>query len=251
MLNKAPPTPPRAGIKASLRNHPTPNPCMHLCLLSQSATDPNKYPTRACETLIVTHDVLKNTHGNGPLSPPFIESLLCKHRCASPPQRERARALRRGRLDERVGALNTDRWGSRSSRSFNWSASSHLSRQEQSNRQDDQSNTSGAPAGSDFHLCQIHPKPGWTYEDDPGTGQVQYTSPTDFNTFDSLLLSCRRFRNEPPVGPGGLHSQDPSMTVRADINGRYGNRLYAYEPTDMGLLLSNMEKAKKLLKSEL
>uniref|UniRef100_A0A3P9L9J3 Anterior gradient 2, protein disulphide isomerase family member n=1 Tax=Oryzias latipes TaxID=8090 RepID=A0A3P9L9J3_ORYLA len=28
---------------------------------------------------------------------------------------------------------------------------------------------------------------------------------------------------------------DPSMTVRADINGRYGNRLYAYEPTDMGL----------------
>uniref|UniRef100_A0A3P9HP37 Anterior gradient 2 n=1 Tax=Oryzias latipes TaxID=8090 RepID=A0A3P9HP37_ORYLA len=28
---------------------------------------------------------------------------------------------------------------------------------------------------------------------------------------------------------------DPSMTVRADINGRYGNRLYAYEPTDMSL----------------
>ncbi|XP_023815936.1 anterior gradient protein 2 homolog [Oryzias latipes] len=44
---------------------------------------------------------------------------------------------------------------------------------------------------------------------------------------------------------------DPSMTVRADINGRYGNRLYAYEPTDMGLLFSNMEKAKKLLKAEL
>lgn len=71
-------------------------------------------------------------------------------------------------------------------------------------------------------------------------------------------------------------SADPSMTVRADINGRYGNRLYAYEPTDMGLcewiflffllffpqnaflytqifssVFSNMEKAKKLLKSEL
>uniref|UniRef100_A0A3P9J6A1 Anterior gradient 2 n=1 Tax=Oryzias latipes TaxID=8090 RepID=A0A3P9J6A1_ORYLA len=44
---------------------------------------------------------------------------------------------------------------------------------------------------------------------------------------------------------------DPSMTVRADINGRYGNRLYAYEPTDMSLLFSNMEKAKKLLKAEL
>ncbi|XP_068560498.1 anterior gradient protein 2 homolog [Cebidichthys violaceus] len=44
---------------------------------------------------------------------------------------------------------------------------------------------------------------------------------------------------------------DPSMTVRADIGGRYSNRLYAYEPTDVPLLKSNMVKAKKLLKSEL
>nr|CAG5958718.1 unnamed protein product [Menidia menidia] len=44
---------------------------------------------------------------------------------------------------------------------------------------------------------------------------------------------------------------DPSMTVRADINGRYANRLYAYEPSDITLLKSNMQKAKKLLKSEL
>ncbi|XP_028672851.1 anterior gradient protein 2 homolog [Erpetoichthys calabaricus] len=44
---------------------------------------------------------------------------------------------------------------------------------------------------------------------------------------------------------------DPTLTVRADITGRYGNRLYAYEPADIGLLASNMEKAKKLLKSEL
>uniref|UniRef100_A0A3Q3FCE6 Anterior gradient 2 n=1 Tax=Labrus bergylta TaxID=56723 RepID=A0A3Q3FCE6_9LABR len=40
---------------------------------------------------------------------------------------------------------------------------------------------------------------------------------------------------------------DPSMTVRADIVGPYGNRLYAYEPQD----LDSMEKAKKLLKVEL
>ncbi|XP_042362759.1 anterior gradient protein 2 homolog [Plectropomus leopardus] len=44
---------------------------------------------------------------------------------------------------------------------------------------------------------------------------------------------------------------DPTMTVRADINGRYSNRMYAYEPNDLRLLKSNMEKAKKLLKSEL
>ncbi|XP_034401147.1 anterior gradient protein 2 homolog [Cyclopterus lumpus] len=44
---------------------------------------------------------------------------------------------------------------------------------------------------------------------------------------------------------------DPTMTVRADIVGRYSNRMYAYEPLDIKLFKSNMEKAKKLLKSEL
>uniref|UniRef100_A0A8C8VFM6 Anterior gradient 2, protein disulphide isomerase family member n=1 Tax=Pelusios castaneus TaxID=367368 RepID=A0A8C8VFM6_9SAUR len=44
---------------------------------------------------------------------------------------------------------------------------------------------------------------------------------------------------------------DPSLTVRADITGRYSNRLYAYEPTDISLLYSNMQKALKLLKTEL
>ncbi|XP_047461167.1 anterior gradient protein 2 homolog [Mugil cephalus] len=44
---------------------------------------------------------------------------------------------------------------------------------------------------------------------------------------------------------------DPTMTVRADITGRYANRMYAYEPSDIKLLTTNMAKAKKLLKSEL
>ncbi|XP_005997589.1 anterior gradient protein 2 homolog [Latimeria chalumnae] len=43
---------------------------------------------------------------------------------------------------------------------------------------------------------------------------------------------------------------DPSLTVRADISGRYSNRLYAYEPGDIQLLYENMIKAKKLLKTE-
>uniref|UniRef100_A0A663F037 Uncharacterized protein n=1 Tax=Aquila chrysaetos chrysaetos TaxID=223781 RepID=A0A663F037_AQUCH len=37
-----------------------------------------------------------------------------------------------------------------------------------------------------------------------------------------LLISCTFF---PP--------QDPSMTVRADLTGKYGNRMYAYEPEDI------------------
>lgn len=44
---------------------------------------------------------------------------------------------------------------------------------------------------------------------------------------------------------------DPSLTVRADITGRYSNRLYAYEPSDTALLHDNMKKALKLLKTEL
>ncbi|XP_060639419.1 anterior gradient protein 2 homolog [Anolis sagrei] len=44
---------------------------------------------------------------------------------------------------------------------------------------------------------------------------------------------------------------DPSLTVRADITGRYSNRLYAYEPSDVALLKSNMNKALTLLKTEL
>uniref|UniRef100_A0A7N5K4V5 Anterior gradient protein 2 homolog n=1 Tax=Ailuropoda melanoleuca TaxID=9646 RepID=A0A7N5K4V5_AILME len=44
---------------------------------------------------------------------------------------------------------------------------------------------------------------------------------------------------------------DPSLTVRADITGRYSNRLYAYEPQDAALLYSNMQKALHLLKTEL
>ncbi|KAG5843181.1 hypothetical protein ANANG_G00185760 [Anguilla anguilla] len=44
---------------------------------------------------------------------------------------------------------------------------------------------------------------------------------------------------------------DPSMTVRADITGRYSNRMYAYEPSDIGLLIENMQKALKPIKGEL
>ncbi|XP_072365276.1 anterior gradient protein 2 homolog [Scyliorhinus torazame] len=44
---------------------------------------------------------------------------------------------------------------------------------------------------------------------------------------------------------------DPSLTVRADIRGKYDNRLYTYESGDIDLLASNMKAAKVLLKHEL
>ncbi|XP_069769892.1 anterior gradient protein 2 homolog [Narcine bancroftii] len=44
---------------------------------------------------------------------------------------------------------------------------------------------------------------------------------------------------------------DPSLTVRADIRGKYGNHAYAYEEGDIELLKANMKEAKKLLKQDL
>nr|ABS01492.1 anterior gradient protein 2 [Notophthalmus viridescens] len=44
---------------------------------------------------------------------------------------------------------------------------------------------------------------------------------------------------------------DPSMVVRADLPGKYSNHRYTYEPADIDLLYGNMQKALKLLKTEL
>lgn len=44
-----------------------------------------------------------------------------------------------------------------------------------------------------------------------------------------IQTACRSNRTNLPVPP------DPTMTVRADINGRYSNRMYAYEPSDIKL----------------
>ncbi|XP_036395212.1 anterior gradient protein 2 homolog [Megalops cyprinoides] len=73
---------------------------------------------------------------------------------------------------------------------------------------------------------------------------------------DFILLNLLFETTDKHLSPDGQYVPrilfvDPSLTVRADITGRYGNRLYAYEPSDLHLLLSNMHKAKKLLKTEL
>ncbi|XP_070841023.1 anterior gradient protein 2 homolog [Chaetodon trifascialis] len=73
---------------------------------------------------------------------------------------------------------------------------------------------------------------------------------------DFIILNLVYETTDKHLSPDGQYVPriifvDPSMTVRADINGRYSNRMYAYEPSDLKLLMTNMKKAKKLLKSEL
>ncbi|XP_022613068.1 anterior gradient protein 2 homolog [Seriola dumerili] len=81
--------------------------------------------------------------------------------------------------------------------------------------------------------------------------QIQKTLDDDF-----IVLNLVYETTDKHLSPDGQYVPriifvDPSMTVRADITGRYANRMYAYEPSDIRLLISNMQKAKKLLKSEL
>ncbi|XP_056154570.1 anterior gradient protein 2 homolog [Lampris incognitus] len=73
---------------------------------------------------------------------------------------------------------------------------------------------------------------------------------------DFIVLNLMYETTDKHLSPDGQYVPriifvDPSMTVRADITGRYSNRMYAYEPSDIKLLRDNMEKAKKLLKTEL
>ncbi|KAM3833861.1 anterior gradient protein 2 homolog [Diretmus argenteus] len=73
---------------------------------------------------------------------------------------------------------------------------------------------------------------------------------------DFIVLNLMYETTDKHLSPDGQYVPrilfvDPSMTVRADITGRYSNRMYAYEPSDLKLLLSNMEKAKTHLKREL
>ncbi|XP_074543479.1 anterior gradient protein 2 homolog [Halichoeres trimaculatus] len=83
------------------------------------------------------------------------------------------------------------------------------------------------------------------------TYDIQKTLDEDF-----IVLNLMYETTDKHLTPDGSYVPriifvDPSMTVRADIVGRYSNRMYAYEEQDMQLLKANMEKAKKLLKQEL
>ncbi|KAJ8416690.1 hypothetical protein AAFF_G00325680 [Aldrovandia affinis] len=73
---------------------------------------------------------------------------------------------------------------------------------------------------------------------------------------DFIMLNLVHETIDKNLSPDGLYVPrilfvDPSMTVRADIAGKYGNRMYAYEADDMQTLEENMRHAKAILKTEL
>ncbi|KAI1884886.1 hypothetical protein AGOR_G00214490 [Albula goreensis] len=73
---------------------------------------------------------------------------------------------------------------------------------------------------------------------------------------DFIMLNLVHETTDKNLSPDGMYVPrilfvDPTMTVRADIIGKYSNHLYTYEPQDMPLLEENMNHAKALLKTEL
>ncbi|XP_018537785.1 anterior gradient 1 [Lates calcarifer] len=73
---------------------------------------------------------------------------------------------------------------------------------------------------------------------------------------DFIMLNVVEETMDPNMAPDGYYVPrilfvDPSKTVRRDIAGKYSNRLYTYEPSDMTYLAKNMKKAKALLHVEL
>ncbi|XP_067265173.1 anterior gradient 1 [Chanodichthys erythropterus] len=72
---------------------------------------------------------------------------------------------------------------------------------------------------------------------------------------DFIMLNLVHETTDEHLAPDGFYVPrimfvDPSLTVRADIVGKYANRMYTYESADMDFLAENMIKAKILLKSE-
>ncbi|XP_032423344.1 anterior gradient 1 isoform X2 [Xiphophorus hellerii] len=73
---------------------------------------------------------------------------------------------------------------------------------------------------------------------------------------DFIMLNVVEEIGDKHLAPDGYYVPrilfvDPSQAVRADIVGKYGERLYTYSPDEMELLAANMKKVKLLLHSEL
>ncbi|KAM6978665.1 anterior gradient 1 [Tautogolabrus adspersus] len=73
---------------------------------------------------------------------------------------------------------------------------------------------------------------------------------------DFLMVNLVEETPDSNMAPDGYYVPrilfvDPSKRVRNDITGRYSDRLFTYEPKDMGLLAKNMNKVKHLMHNEL
>ncbi|XP_061411618.1 anterior gradient protein 3-like [Lethenteron reissneri] len=72
---------------------------------------------------------------------------------------------------------------------------------------------------------------------------------------DFIILNLVFETHDKHLAPDGYYVPrimfvDPSLTVRADIAGKYSDKLYTYQPEDLNLLVANMKKAKILLHTE-
>ncbi|XP_020855740.1 anterior gradient protein 3 [Phascolarctos cinereus] len=81
--------------------------------------------------------------------------------------------------------------------------------------------------------------------------EIQEMAQTSF-----VMLNLMHETTDKNLSPDGQYVPrimfvDPSLTVRADITGRYSNRLYTYEPQDLPVLIENMKKALRLIQKEL
>ncbi|XP_062435266.1 anterior gradient protein 3-like [Rhea pennata] len=83
------------------------------------------------------------------------------------------------------------------------------------------------------------------------SSEIQQMAQEDF-----IMLNLVHSSSDNNMAPDGHYVPwilfvDPSMTVRADITGKYGNRMYTYEPQDISTLIENMRQVKSLLHTEL
>uniref|UniRef100_A0A8B9TVQ5 Anterior gradient protein 3-like protein n=1 Tax=Anas platyrhynchos TaxID=8839 RepID=A0A8B9TVQ5_ANAPL len=64
---------------------------------------------------------------------------------------------------------------------------------------------------------------------------------------DFIMLNLVHSSSDDNMAPDGHYVPrilfvDPSLTVRADLTGKYGNRMYAYEPEDISTLVQKKKK---------
>ncbi|XP_074684426.1 anterior gradient protein 3-like [Strix aluco] len=81
--------------------------------------------------------------------------------------------------------------------------------------------------------------------------EIQQVAQEDF-----IMLNLVHSSSDDNMAPDGHYVPrilfvDPSMTVRADLTGKYENRMYTYEPEDIAILIENMSQAKLVLHTEL
>uniref|UniRef100_A0A8C0FKK7 Uncharacterized protein n=1 Tax=Bubo bubo TaxID=30461 RepID=A0A8C0FKK7_BUBBB len=93
-----------------------------------------------------------------------------------------------------------------------------------------------------YPVIRLYELPAWGFcphPQAPSRGQLgQNRENLYLSTTELLVLSIAK--SDENMAPDGHYVPrilfvDPSMTVRADLTGKYGNRMYTYEPEDIAV----------------